>query len=133
MRLGAKARSDANFAKVLAASAKAQFQNLRHGAFSIAKLAKSLIVRSKEPGKEGDAPTTRGQGGHNLRGAIWVDAQPDSAIAGPRHSFVGDVGAVHEFGETRGEDQFDERPFMSTALEASVDRFGRSWHGSIGD
>jgi hypothetical protein len=131
--VGATARSEMNVAKLIAAAGRAQFENLRHAAFSLAKVMKASIVKSKTPSDVGSPPATRGLGGKNLRGAIFTDATMESAVIGPRHSFVGDVGEAHEFGINRKGDEFDERPFAFPALEASTDRFHRDWHGRIGE
>jgi hypothetical protein len=130
---GGSASKKLDTKKIEAAASRAQFENLRHAGFRISKDAKASIKKSKEPSDKGEPPTTRGKGGHNLRGAIFVDSEKDSVIIGPRASFVGDAGEAHEFGKTRKGDQFDERPFMGPALAENVDRFASDWHGSIGE
>ena len=131
--IGATTKVEVNTQRIVEAAKRSTFENLRHAAFRISKDAKASIVKSKEPSGQGDPPTTRGRGGHNLRGAIFVDADKESAIIGPRASFVGDSGEAHEFGKTRKGDQFDERPFMGPALERNLDRFASDWGGSIGE
>lgn len=119
--------------RVEKAAEKAAFENLRHAAFSIAKTAKGSIKKSKEPADPGEPPHTRGQGGQNIRGAIFTAATKEDAIIGPRGSRVGDVGEAHEFGKSRKGDTFEERAFMGPALEAQVDRFASDWRGTIGE
>jgi phage gpG-like protein len=129
---GVKATVVDEMHKVSGAKDRAKFENIRHAAFRIAKDAKASIVKSSEPSEPGSPPTTRGRGGKNLRGAIFTSADKESAVIGPRASYVGDVGAAHEFGESRKGDDFDERPFMRPALENNLDRFASDWQGSIG-
>ena len=112
---------------------KAKFRNFRHAGFSISKAAKSSIQRSREPSSPGSPPHTRGKGRRNLRGAIFVAAEPDSVIIGPRFSYVGESGEAHEFGREYKGDQFDERPFMDPALQAAIPRFMAGWRGSVGE
>lgn len=128
----ATATIEDHMSRVRDAAKKASFERLGHGAASIAKTAKASIEKSKKPSSPGDAPHTRGKGGHNLRGAIRFDSNAIDAVIGPIASFVGQAGEAQEFGgEFKGED-FPERPFMGPALEVSVDRFAAGWAGSIG-
>jgi len=130
---GATAKVEVNTRKIADAADRATYRNLRHAAFSISKAAKLSIVKSPEPSTPGSPPTTRGKGGHNLRGAIFTDATQDSAIIGPRFSYVGDAGEAHEFGKRRKGDDFAERSFMKPALDQNIDRFANEWRGSIGE
>jgi len=118
--------------KVSGAVERAKFENFRHAGFRISKDAKASIKKSGEPSEPGQPPTTRGKGGHNLRGAIFTNADKESVIVGPRASFVGDAGHAHEFGAPRGSDEFSERPFMLPALLNNIDRFAADWQHSIG-
>jgi len=124
---------DSRFDRVQKSADDATYENIRHAAFSISKTAKASIVTSDSPSREGSAPHTRAEAGHNMRSAIFVDADADSAVIGPRSTFVGIAGEVHEFGKDREGQSFDERPFMGPALEASVPRFHSDWSGSIGE
>jgi hypothetical protein len=133
MQIGTTVRSEMRVAKVLEKASKANYENLRHAAFSLSKLAKASIVKSADPSDPGSPPTTRGKGGKNIRGAIFTDAQPDSAIIGPRASFVGDVMHAHEFGAKRGDQDFPERPTMRPALELTIPRMAAGWAGTIGE
>lgn len=130
---GMKATTQNNFGRVARAASDATYRNIRHAAFSIGKAAKGLIKKSSEPSDAGDPPTTRAKGGKNLRGAIFTAADKDSALIGPRESWVGDVGEAHEFGVPREGDRFPERPFMNPALMMSIPRFAKDWEGSIGE
>lgn len=122
-----------NTQAVKRAADKAKYENIRHAALSLAKYAKSLIRKSNNPSKPGEAPTTRSKGGHNLRGAIFADATPTDAVIGPRHSFVGESGRAHEFGEDFEGDSFDKRSFMEPSLQENMSRFAADWEGSIGE
>lgn len=130
---GLRTGSKPDFQRVSDAAEKPMFEGPRHAAFSVAKMAKQSIKKQKNPSQPGDAPTTRGRSGRNIRGAIFVDANNESAIAGPRESFVGQSAAAHEFGKQHKGDQFDERPFMGPALAESLDRFPKEFAGSIGE
>lgn len=115
------------------AAEKATFNNLRHAGFSISKRAKQSIEKGSEPSEPGKPPRTRGRGRANIRAAIFTnyDRNTDSTIIGPRASYVGDSMRAHEFGETyRGVD-YDERPVMEPALQASIGRFAADWQGTI--
>jgi hypothetical protein len=111
---------------------KATFENIRHASFSLSKDAKSTIDKSSAPSEPGEAPHTKGKKGHNLKGAIFTNVQKDSGLIGPRASWVDDAGELHEFGERREGEDFDERPFMGPALDRAIPRFAQDWTGSIG-
>lgn len=131
--LGFNIRSQVNTKPVEEAERKAAFENIGHAGRSLGKKAKSLIKRRKAASSPGQPPNTRGRGGHNLRGAIFASIKKDSAMIGPRHSFVGESGRAHEFGEDYEGDSFDKRSFMEPALDASRERFLDGWSGSIGE
>ena len=131
-----------NFDKVIAAEQKATFENIRQAAYSIRKDAVSTIKRkprrSQDASPAGQPPLTRGLRGKNLRTAIYVgadlnDRQFASALVGPRASFVGIAGEVHELGKSRGAIDFPERPFMRPALLRAVPRLPQQWSGTIGE
>lgn len=130
---GMTSQVEPHLQRVEKSAEEATYRNIQHGLFSIGKRAKASIKKSKKPSAPGSPPTTRGRGRKNLRGAIFTDANRESGIVGPRHSFVGDVGEAHEFGKERKGDQFPERSFMGLALAASTDRFAARWQGSIGE
>ena len=113
---------------------KGVFDSLRHAAFSLAKLARSKIKPSDEASKPGEPATTRG-GRRSYRAAIWTDVQQFSAVIGPRHSIVGDVGKQVEHGKDRGkgDSSYEARPVMGPTLEESLSRFPRRFSGSIGE
>lgn len=130
---GMKATTEANTEAVKKAADRATYRNIRHAAFSIRKAAVASIVKSNTASAPGTPPATRGRGGKNIRGAIFVDADNESALIGPRASVIGEAGEAHEFGgEFRGAD-YPERAFMGPALEANRDRFASEWVGSIGE
>jgi hypothetical protein len=112
---------------------KAAYESFRNAGFSIRKAVRKSIHKSRDASQPGSPPTTRGRGRRNLRDAIFTVADKESAIVGPRYSYVGDSGEAHEFGKPRGRDDFDERPFMGPALEKSLPRFASDWQGSIGE
>lgn len=62
-----------------------------------------------------------------------IDQSKQSAVVGPRHSAVGDVGNVHEFGGERKKQKFPPRPFMAPGLKRIVPRFAGMFSGSIGE
>ena len=119
-------------ARVKAAADKAGYRNLGHAAASLRKTAVESIETSDEPSAPGEPPhTRRGQLPRAIR--FDVDRTNQEAVIGPRASVVGEAGAAHEFGEEfRGTD-YDERPYMGPALDASLDRFAADWKGTIGD
>lgn len=130
--ISAEARAFFKERKLRERAERATFRNIKSGLFEIKETAQASIKKSKEPSKEGEPPTTRGKRGHNLRGAIFVSADKESGITGPRGSWVGTAGEAHEFGRTFKGDRFDERPFMEPALESNLDRIADMWKGSIG-
>jgi hypothetical protein len=131
--IDAKVTIEPKFEKVEQAADKGAYENFRHAGFSISKAAKKSIRKSKEASEPGDPPTTRGRGRQNLKGAIYTVHDKESAMIGPRASYVGDSGEAHELGKARHGTRFEERPFMAPALEASLPRFASDWQGSIGE
>lgn len=129
---GASARIEDRTDRVKAAASKGIFRSLGHAIASISKYMKGSIEKSKAPSEPGEAPHTRGRGGHNLKGAIRYDVGKDDAIAGPIASFIGTAGEAHEFGGQYRGTTFQKRPFARPALEANVDRFAAGFAGSIG-
>lgn len=118
--------------KAVAKAAKeATFRNLGHAAASLRKIAVASILTRKDRRKAsppGLPPhTRRGQ----LRRAIRYDVADDVAVIGPMASVAGTAGAAHEFGGLYKGDDFDRRPFMGPALDASLDRFAKGWEGSV--
>lgn len=105
---------------------------LKRIGYLVAQDAKKSIKTSQTPSRPGTPPTTRGNGRKSLRSSIFYDANDEDVIIGPRFSFVGDSGQVHEFGGSRFGEQFDERPFMGPALGRNTSRFADEWQGSIG-
>lgn len=130
--IGATAGSNVDMKPVQDAVDKATFENIRDASFSLSKDAKSTIEKSSSASEPGEVPHTKGKRGHNLKGAIFTNVQKDSGLIGPRASFVHESGAVHEFGESRDGENFDERPFMGPALDRAIPRFAADWAGSVG-
>lgn len=130
--IGATAGSKVDMKPVQNAVDKATFENIRHASFSLSKDAKSTIDKDSSPSEPGETPHTKGKRGHNLKGAIFTNVQKDSGLIGPRGSWVDEAGALHEFGESRDGQNFEERPFMEPALDRAVPRFASDWAGSVG-
>ena len=130
--IDAKTKTEWQDKRLREAMDRTTFRSIRSAAFEISRTAKASIVKSEEPSAAGSPPTTRGRGRQNLRGAIFVDANKDSGIIGPRASYVGESGAAHEFGDDFKGDKFDERSFMRPALEHNLDRFAQGWSGQVG-
>lgn len=121
-----------NFGKVEKAKDKSVYRNIRHAAFSIRKSIRESIKRSTNPSSPGQPVATRGGRG-NVRASIFVAAEEDNAIIGPRFSFVGDAMEAHEFGKRRGANSYQARPTSGPGLEKNTDRFADSFAGSIGE
>lgn len=119
--------------KVKAAADRSTYENIRHAAFSIAKAARKSITKSKKPSTPGRPPRTRA-GPKGIRRAIRVGMEgKDAAVVGTMYSAFGTAGEVLEHGGRRGETFMEPRPFMEPALEDNLDRFAKSFGGSIGE
>lgn len=147
--VGVSVKIDDSTQAVVAAEKKASFGNIRQAAFSIRKDVVSTIktrpkqkkrrgkaVQYNESSKPGEPPLTKGFG-KNLRNSIFVgmDLQSkgfESALIGPRASFVGTSGELHELGKSRAGAEYPERPFMRPALLRAVPRMAGTWSGTIG-
>lgn len=107
------------------------FENIGHAAAVIARDAKNSIKTSDHASAAGKPPHTRNG---RLRSAIRFDANRSTqvAIVGPIASLVGQSGAAHEFGGKYKGGDFDERPFMSKALERNLHRLAGQFTGSVG-
>ena len=116
------------------AADKGIFRNLFHASASIRKLAASLIrsAPSSEPSDPGEPPHTHRRAWYRRALRFDVNSQKQDAVIGFRASVIGDVGAVHEFGEERGGVKFPKRPTLGPALEQTAPRIGVQWKGSIG-
>lgn len=131
--LGFSTKIETRFKRVRDAADRAVFKNIRHAAFSIRKYVRESIKKSKTVASEpGNPVKTRGRRG-NVRNAIFVAADKDTAIIGPRYSFVGEAMYHHEFGKPRGKRRYPERPTTGPGLTANTDRFANSFAGSIGE
>jgi hypothetical protein len=108
------------------------YKNVRHAAFSIRKFIRDSIKKSADPADPGKPVATRGKRG-NVKNAIFISADQDTAIIGPRFSFVGDAMEAHEFGKKRNGYKYEARPTSGPGLEANTDRFAGAFRGSIGE
>lgn len=131
---GATTQLDDKSRDVLRAADKGNYRNLGHAAASLRKASAASIERAPQ----GEA-SPAGRSPHTHRGSFFrralryfVDRQRQEALVGFQHSTIGDVGAVHEFGEERGGVDFPERPTLGPALGANAGRIGDQWAGSIG-
>lgn len=129
---GLSASTSQSFGKIEKAKDKAVYRSIRHAAFSIRKSIRESIKKSAEPSDPGQPVATRGKRG-NVKNSIFVAAEDDNAIIGPRFSFVGDAMEAHEFGKRRGVNKYQARPTSGPGLEKNTDRFADSFAGSIGE
>jgi hypothetical protein len=129
---GLSASTSERFNAVEKAKDRAVYKNIRQAAFSIRKSIRESIKKSPEPAAPGQPVATRGRRG-NVKNSIFVAAEDDTAIIGPRFSFVGDAMEAHEFGKRRGDQKYDARPTSGPGLERNTDRFADSFAGSIGE
>jgi len=129
---GFDAKTEQRFDAVDKAADRSIYKNIRQAAFSIRKYIRNSIVKSSEPAAPGDPVATRGKRG-NVKNSIFVAADEDTAIIGPRFSFVGDAMQAHEFGKSRGANKYQARPTSGPGLEANTDRFAGAFRGSIGE
>lgn len=117
---------------VAKAADRSIYKNIRQAAFSIRKYIRNSIKKSPDPAQPGQPVSTRGRRG-NVKNSIFVAANEDTALIGPRYSFVGDAMEAHEFGKSRGNQQYKARPTSGPGLEANTDRFAGAFRGSIGE
>jgi hypothetical protein len=129
---GLSARTEQRLDAVDKAADRSIYRNVRHAAFSIRKFIRDSIKKSAEPSAPGNPVATRGKRG-NVKNSIFVAADQDTAIIGPRFSFVGDAMEAHEFGKERGGHKYEARPTSGPGLEANTDRFAGAFRGSIGE
>lgn len=129
---GFKTQLQTQLEKIRTAADRAVYKNVRHAAFSIRKTIRESIKKRKNPSAVGSPVATRGKRG-NVKNAIFVAADDDTAIIGPRFSFVGEAMRFHEFGRRRGYRRYPARPTSGPALTANTDRFANSFAGSVGE
>lgn len=125
-------KSTERFNAVQKAADRSIYRNIRHAAFSIRKYIRESIKKSDKPSAPGQPVATRGRKG-NVKNSIFVAADADTAIIGPRYSMVGDAMEAHEFGKRRGKDTYPARPTSGPGLTANTDRFAQSFAGSVGE
>lgn len=129
---GFTTKTETEFQKVDKAAERSIYKNIRNAAFSIRKFIRESIKKSPEASEPGEPVATRGRKG-NVKNSIFVAADADTALIGPRFSFVGDAMEAHEFGKRRGENRYEARPTSGPGLTANTDRFAESFRGSIGE
>ena len=129
---GMTSKTEQRFDAVDKAADRSIYKNIRQAAFSIRKYIRNSIVKSPDASKPGQPVATRGRRG-NVKNSIFVHAEENEAIIGPRFSFVGDAMEAHEFGKRRGEQKYEARPTSGPGLEANTDRFAGAFRGSIGE
>jgi hypothetical protein len=129
---GLAANIQSHLTKVSKAAKKGVYKSIGNAAFSIRKAAVNLIQKSDSPSTPGQPVSTRGKRG-NAKRSIFVAADEDAAIIGPRYSFVGDAMEAHEFGKSRFGQDYPARPTMAPALEKNIHRFPEEFSGSIGE
>jgi hypothetical protein len=129
---GFTTKTESQVEKVDKAAERSIYKNIRNAAFSIRKSIRESIKKSPDPSAPGQPVATRGRRG-NVKNSIFVAADDDNAIIGPRYSFVGDAMEAHEFGKSRGVHKYDARPTSGPGLTRNTDRFADSFAGSIGE
>jgi hypothetical protein len=129
---GFSAKVEPQVEKVSEATDRSIYRNVRHAAFSIRKTIRDSIKKSPDAAVPDQPVATRGRRG-NVKNSIFVAADDDTAIIGPRFSFVGDAMEAHEFGKRRGESDYEARPTSGPGLTKNTDRFAQSFAGSIGE
>lgn len=113
---------------------KGVFKNLGHMAASVRKMIVAVIGRAPKGSASPEGGPLYTHKGAFLRRAVRfdVDRQQEDAVIGFQASKVGDVAAVHEFGETRKGTRYPKRPTLGVALDKVAPRLGGVWQGSIG-
>jgi len=107
---------------------KASYTSIQHAAASIRKSAMASVVTAKTASTPGSPPRTR-KGA--ARRAILYRADKWSGIVGFAYSKIGPAMAAHEHGTSRGKQKYPKRPTMLPAMERNLDRFARSFQGSL--
>jgi phage gpG-like protein len=83
--------------------------------------------KSARPSPPGQPPKSAGR----LRKSILYAVQSDSVIIGPTANVIGQVGAVHEFGERFRDAKYPARPYMGPALEKTKPKLAAMWRDSV--
>lgn len=119
-----------NMARVRAAARRANFENVRHAAAVVMKIAKGFIRKARTPAGEGQPPHTHT---YRLKKAIQFSADNASnyAIIGPTAEIVGPAGKPHEHGGRFRGRSYPRRPFMGPALEKVQPRLAQFWANTI--
>lgn len=119
-----------NLARVRAAARRANFENVRHAAAVVMRIAKSFIRRARTPSQEGQPPHTQTL---RLKKAIQfaADNRTNYAIIGPTAEIVGPAGKAHEYGGLFRGRRYPRRRFMGPALEEVEPRLAQFWANTI--
>jgi phage gpG-like protein len=83
--------------------------------------------KSALPSPPGRPPRSAGR----LRKSILYDVQADRVIIGPTANVIGEVGAVHEFGEQFRGAKYPARSYMGPALEKTKPKLAAMWRDSV--
>jgi hypothetical protein len=122
-----------NFKKVEKVVEDQAIHSFSKASFEIRKFAKASILRRKKnetASPPGMPPRTRS--GQLPRAIFYdVDKQRQEAIIGPIHSRVGLSAEPMEHGGVYKGHLYDQRPFMSLALQKIVPRLPSIWRYSI--
>jgi hypothetical protein len=129
--IGIEAQTEFSEKPVKDAEKRAAYENLGHAAASLRKAAIASIEESSRPSEPGRPIHTRR--GLARRAILYaVDRENEEAVVGFSAERIGDAMAAHELGEIYKGAAYPQRPTMIPALEASADRMGDQWRGSIG-
>jgi len=95
---------------------------------------KVVLATYYEPAPAGQPPLAHRRGLGFFRAGVKyaVDQRKDDAVVGWAHSKVKGMFRTHEHGGTFRGAQYDKRPTMAPALQASIDKFHRDWQSSVG-
>jgi hypothetical protein len=140
--IGISVQFEDNTQAVVERLERASVRLVGHAAGSTRKRAIESISPSDYPSSPGRPPHTRvriskktgkHRPGQIQRAIVFAhDKTANVAVIGPRFSVLGDSAKAHEFGGTFRGGQFDKRPFMGPALDATQDKFAGSFAGSLG-
>lgn len=133
--LGFRVKTVDRMKAVASAAKRGVIRTINHAAGSLRKdVAKSIENTPVGKAAAPNTPVHAHRRAFFRRAVIYnVAADGKSAVIGPRHSAVGDVGNVHEFGGERKGQKFPPRPFMGPGLKRTVPRFAGMFSGSIGE
>lgn len=114
------------------AAEKAAFKNIGHALASIRRDMIKSIKRRVRPSRPGEPPhTRRGLFKRSIYYAMAADKK--SGVVGFAHSIAGEAAALHEHGESIGNQRYPVRPTAAPALDRAIPRIGNQWRDSIGN